>query len=129
VNTARSPIDALPGLPRDAEGPVFEQPWQAHAFAMTVLLHERGVFTWPEWSNALSQEIRSAAHHDGPNHGEIYYLHWLKALEALVAAKGVASNQELRRFQEVWRHAAERTPHGAPIVVTDEDLQRALAES
>jgi nitrile hydratase accessory protein len=122
VNAAQSPLDALPGLPRDAEGPVFEQPWQAHAFAMTVSLHERGVFTWPEWSNALSQEIRSAAHRDEQNHGETYYLHWLKALEALVAAKGVASNQELSRFQEAWRHAAERTPHGAPIVLTDEDL-------
>jgi nitrile hydratase accessory protein len=58
------------------------------------------VFTWPEWSNALSQEIRSATHRDEPNHGETY-LHWLKALEALVAAIGVASNQELSRLQ--WR--------------------------
>ena len=121
MNAAQSGLDALAGLPRDAEGPVFEQPWQAHAFAMTVSLHERGVFTWPEWSNALSQEIRSAEHRDEPN-GETYYLHWLKALEALVAAKGVASNQELSRFQEAWRHAAERTPHGAPIVLADEDL-------
>lgn len=122
MNAAQSPLDALPGLPRDTEGPVFEQPWQAHAFAMTVALHERGVFTWPEWSNALSQEIRSDAHRDEPNHGGTYYLHWLKALEALVAAKGAASNQELSRLQEAWRHAAERTPHGAPIVLTDEDL-------
>jgi nitrile hydratase accessory protein len=89
---------------------------------MTLSLHERGVFTWPEWSNALSQQIRSSAHRDEPNHGEIYYLHWLNALEALVAATGVASNQELSRFQEAWRHAAERTAHGAPIVLTDEDL-------
>ncbi len=122
VNSALAPLDALPGLPRDAEGPVFEQPWQAHAFAMTVSLHERGVFTWPEWSNALAQQIRSAANHDAPDAGETYYLHWLKALEALLAAKGVASNQELGRFQEAWRRAAERTPHGAPIVLADEDL-------
>jgi len=123
VSAARPPLDALPGLLRDAEGPVFEQPWQAHAFAMTVSLHERGVFTWPEWSNALSQEIGSAALRDEPNPGETYYLHWLRALEALVAAKDVASHQELSRLQEAWRHAAERTPHGAPIVLTDEDLQ------
>lgn len=122
MNAAKPPLDALPGLPRDAEGPVFEQPWQAQAFAMAVSLHERGVFTWLEWSNALSQEIRSAAHRGEPNHGETYYHHWLKALEALVAVKGVASNQELGRLQEAWRHAAERTPHGAPIVLTDEDL-------
>jgi nitrile hydratase accessory protein len=122
VIAAGSPLDALPGVPRDTDGPVFEQPWQAHAFAMTVSLHERGVFTWPEWSHALSQEIRSAAQSDAPNPGETYYLHWLKALEALLAAKGVASNQELSRLQDAWRHAAERTPHGAPIVLTDDDL-------
>jgi nitrile hydratase accessory protein len=121
VNPTQPSLDPLPGLPRDSEGPVFEQPWQAHAFAMAVSLHERGVFTWSEWSNALSQETRSIAH-DAPNHGETYYLHWLKALETLVAAKGVASNQELRRFQEAWRRAAERTPHGAPIVLTNQDL-------
>ncbi len=122
MNAAQPPLDALVGMPRDAGGPMFGQPWQAHAFAMTVSLHERGVFTWPEWSNALSQEIRSAAHGDEPNQGEAYYLYWLKALEALVAAKGIASNQELSRFQEAWRQAAERTPHGDPIVLMDEDL-------
>ena len=120
--SAHAPLDALPGLPRDAEGPVFEQPWQAHAFAMTVSLHEHGVFTWPEWSNALAQQIRSTADHDAPNAGETYYRHWLKALETLVAAKGIASIQELGRLQEAWHHAAERTPHGAPIVLTEKDL-------
>lgn len=100
----------------------FEEPWQAHAFAMTLSLHERGVFTWSEWAHALSQEIRAAAHLEEPDHGETYYLHWLKALETLVAAKGVASTLELRRLQEAWRHAAERTPHGVPIVLTDRDL-------
>ncbi len=116
------PLDAWPGLPRDADGAVFEAPWQAQAFAMAVSLHERGVFTWPEWSNALAQQIRSAAHGDEPHPGESYYRHWLEALEALVALKGVASNQELSRLQEAWRRAAERTPHGAPIVLTDEDF-------
>jgi nitrile hydratase accessory protein len=96
---------------------VFEQPWQAHAFAMAVSLHERGVFTWLEWSNALSEEIRSASRPNEPTTGETYYVHWLKALESMVAAKGVASNQELRLLQKAWRQAAERTPHGAPIVL------------
>ncbi len=96
-----------------SDTPVFEEPWQAHAFAMTVSLHERGVFTWSEWSSALSQEISRG--------GETHYLHWLRALEALVAAKGVASNEELIRLRRAWRHAAERTPHGTPIVLSDED--------
>ena len=31
--------DVLPALPRDHEGPVFAEPWQAQAFAMAVRLH------------------------------------------------------------------------------------------
>ena len=38
----------LPGLPRDAEGPVFREPWEAQAFAMALALHARRLFTWPE---------------------------------------------------------------------------------
>ncbi len=121
MTVTRSHLEALPGLPRDAEGPVFQQPWQAHAFAMTLSLHERGVFTWIEWSNALSQQLRSAGQ-DLPDPAETYYLHWLQALEALVDAKGIASNQELGRFQEAWRHAAQRTRHGLPIILADEDF-------
>lgn len=48
------------GLPMPAmnEGFVFAEPWQAHAFAMTLQLHEKGVFTWPEWAAALTHEIQ-----------------------------------------------------------------------
>ena len=36
-----APLDALPTIPRDADGPVFRAPWEAQAFAMAVTLHER----------------------------------------------------------------------------------------
>ncbi|MEE1557214.1 MAG: nitrile hydratase accessory protein, partial [Alphaproteobacteria bacterium] len=42
--------EQLPSLPRDEDGPVFDEPWQAQAFAMTVWLHEQSHFTWPEWA-------------------------------------------------------------------------------
>ena len=54
---ARQCADGLP-LPSMNEGFVFAEPWQAHAFAMTLQLHEKGVFTWPEWAAALTHEIR-----------------------------------------------------------------------
>src|ERR1039458_4817590 len=92
-------LDALPGLPQDADGPVFESPWQAHAFAMTLSLHERGVFTWSEWATALSVEIRSAQQAGDADRGDTYFLHWLKALEGLVTSKGVTSMVELARYQ------------------------------
>ena len=40
-----APIDTLPRLPRDAQGPVFREPWEAQAFAMCLALYERGLFT------------------------------------------------------------------------------------
>jgi nitrile hydratase accessory protein len=127
VNTNLLPLDALSGLPCDADGPVFEAPWQAHAFAMTLSLHEQGVFRWSEWAAALSEEIRSAQESGDPDRGDTYYHHWLKALEALealVTRKGVTSNAELTRYERAWGNAAERTVHGTPIVLSDLDLDR-----
>ena len=46
-------LGALPALPRDDAGPVFSAPWEAQAFAMTLSLHARGVFTWREWADVL----------------------------------------------------------------------------
>ena len=82
----------MPSIPRDADGPVFREPWEAQAFAMTLALHERGLFTWPEWAAALAAEIKRAQGAGDPDTGETYYLHWLAALEKLVAEKGVATH-------------------------------------
>ena len=48
---------ALPGIPQDADGPVFREPWEAQAFAMALALHARGLFTWNEWAAALASEV------------------------------------------------------------------------
>src|SRR4051794_41722802 len=48
---------AVPGIPRDAEGPVFREPWEAQAFAMTLALPNPGLFTWPEWPGRPGEEI------------------------------------------------------------------------
>ena len=78
----------VPGVPRDAGGPVFDEPWQAQAFAITIKLHESGVFTWKEWAATLSEEIRRAQATGDPDTGSTYYRHWLAALERLVVEKG-----------------------------------------
>ena len=72
---------------------MFRAPWEAQAFAMAVKLHERGVFTWPEWAEALGAEIAAAGAGDD---GEDYYLHWMSALEKLAAAKGVVNSAEFQ---------------------------------
>jgi len=112
----------VPSIPRDADGPVFREPWEAQAFAMTLALHERGVFTWSEWAAALSREIKRAQAAGDPDTGETYYLHWLAALERLVAEKGVTSGQTLARTKHAWEHACERTPHGQPIELQESDF-------
>jgi nitrile hydratase accessory protein len=112
----------VPSIPRDADGPVFREPWEAQAFAMTLALHERDVFTWAEWATALAAEIKRAQGAGDPDTGETYYLHWLAALERLVAEKGVTSGETLHRYRHAWEHACERTPHGQPIELQDNDF-------
>jgi nitrile hydratase accessory protein len=79
-----APLQDLPGIPLDKGSPVFKEPWEAKAFAMTLALHERGVFTWPQWAAALSQQIASAQAVGDADLGDTYYQHWLLALESLV---------------------------------------------
>ena len=113
----------LSGQPRDDDGPVFREPWEAQAFAMTILLHERGLFSWSEWAQALSQQIALAQAHGDPDLGDTYYHQWLAALESLVTTKQVSSEAELKRYQQAWDHAADRTPHGRTVELQAEDFR------
>ena len=111
----------LADFPQDGLGPVFKEPWEAKAFAMVVRLHERGLFTWKEWAEALSSEIRAASAIGDADLGDTYYQHWLRALETIAARKGATSLDELARYQHAWAQAAERTPHGRAIELTTAD--------
>jgi nitrile hydratase accessory protein len=109
-------------VPRDNDGPVFREPWEAQAFALALSLHERGVFSWTEWAATLGEEIKKAQAAGDPDTGETYYRHWLTALERLVAAKGLADAQTLARTRAAWERACARTPHGSPINLQPEDF-------
>jgi len=122
TDSAREALDIVPGIPRDAGGPVFREPWEAQAFAMTLGLFEQGLFTWKEWTTALVAEIKRAHESGDPDTGETYYLHWLGALESIVAEKGVTDNATLGRYRDAWRSAADRTPHGQPILLDPSDI-------
>ena len=113
---------AVPGIPRDADGPVFREPWEAQAFAMALALHAQGLFTWNEWAAALADEIKRAQAAGDPDRGETYYRHWLATLEGLIVAKGIATAETLDRTRKAWDRAADRTPHGAPIELRREDF-------
>ena len=102
---------SLPRLPRDADGPIFAEPWQAQAFALTLKLHEGGAFTWPEWAATLSAELALDSHDDGSR----YYEHWVAALETLVTARSLAAPSDLATRKSEWAQAYRRTPHGSPV--------------
>ena len=119
---ARRARDAVPSIPCDAEGPVFREPWEAQAFALTLSLYDRGLFQWPEWAATLGDEIKKAQAAGDPDTGETYYRHWLATLERLVAEKGVATRDTLHRYRDAWDRACDRTPHGKPIELEPRDF-------
>lgn len=104
-------LAALPRLPRDADGPVFAEPWQAQAFALALNLHAKGAFSWPEWAAALSAQLAE----DPTDDGSRYYDHWVSALEGLVTVRAMASSVELSARKAAWDHAYRTTPHGQPV--------------
>jgi nitrile hydratase accessory protein len=87
-------LAALPGLPLDAEGPVFGAPWQAQIFALVASLAERGCFPWAEFQRRLIAAIGAAdPAEQGPDH---YYEHWLAAAEGLFAELDLVAADALR---------------------------------
>lgn len=109
-----NPAD-LPGLPRDESGPIFAEPWQAQAFALTIRLHEAGCFTWPEWAGTLAAVLRETATAGDPDDGSRYYEHWLAALERLTTAKRLVDSAALAQRKHDWEAAYLATPHGQPV--------------
>jgi nitrile hydratase accessory protein len=102
------------GLPMPLQtsgGGHFSEPWQAHAFAMVLLLHERGVFSWPQWAETLARHIRSAQVEGDPDDGSNYYRHWLDALEDITIAQGVATAAEACAALRGARHCCIRSFH------------------
>lgn len=106
---------SLPLLPRDERGPIFAEPWQAHAFALAVRLCAEGRFTWTEWTAALGAQLAAAASRGSPDDGSRYYEHWLAALEQLTAAKQLATRPEMLERKKAWAEAYRRTPHGQSV--------------
>jgi nitrile hydratase accessory protein len=115
-------VDALPPSLKDQDGPVFREPWEATAFALTVKLHETGLFAWSEWAETLSGKITEAQASGDPDLGDTYYHHWLAALETLVLRKTDLTLDQLLKRKTAWERAAERAPHGEPILLPEDEI-------
>jgi nitrile hydratase accessory protein len=103
----------LSRLDPSPDAPVFAEPWQAEAFAMVVALHERGLFSWNQWAEALSTQVKAPG-------GENYYAAWLVALENLLVSLNVTATTEVDALTEAWQRAAHATPHGQPILLEND---------
>ncbi len=80
-------------VPGDAGGPVFQEPWQARAFALVVALCRDDHYEWDDFRKLLIAEIGVA---DGAGDREAgYFSHWLAASEKLLAARGLVAEGEL----------------------------------
>lgn len=119
MNSSAPPLPPeLPGIPVDAEGPVFREPWEAQVFALVIRAHARGAFTWTEWAEALGAEIKAARLRGDPDLGDTYYRHWVETLEHLLIAKGLTTHEALEALEHEiaerptgrHSHVARRTP-------------------
>jgi nitrile hydratase accessory protein len=106
---------AAEALLRELDGPPFAEPWMAQAFACAVHLSHRGLFTWNEWVEVFSAEIKAHPQQPSEAANAAYYRQWLAALETIVGLKGAASQAEIGARQETWRQAYLNTPHGQPV--------------
>ena len=111
-----SDLPSLPPLPEGSGEPVFNEPWEASAFAITVSLNQAGLFDWTEWVEIFSKEIKEAEAAHGHAAGQ-YYHTWFAALEKLVVAKQILDRQTIDSKQRYFRenpvphdHNARREP-------------------
>ena len=104
-----------------AEASPFTEPWQAQAFAMTVALHQAGTFTWERWAETFSARLAAAGPDDSADR---YWEHWLANLESLSIECGVTDGAEVGEVDSAWRRAFEDPPHGAPVSLDPEILDR-----
>lgn len=103
------------GIADEEAPPVFAEPWQAQAFATSVQLSRRGIFSWADWVSVFSAEIARHPQRADEESDTAYYRQWLAALETILAERGVLNPAEIAETQEHWRRSYLHTPHGQPI--------------
>ena len=97
--------------------PVFAEPWQAQAFAMTLDLYNRGLFSWSEWTDILSEQLSTDTTAGEDPGATSYYSDWLVALERLVSSKTAIRPDLLTQLKQRWEHAYRTTPHGEKVTL------------
>ena len=105
----------------------FDAPWQAEVFALTTHLNESGLFTWTEWASRFGANL--AAAETPVDGGDDYYTIWLDTLLALLIDQGHASEDDVNAMKAQWINAYERTPHGEPVTLDQDDESRGSSDA
>ena len=108
-------------LPRELDDvPGFGQPWHAEAFGTSLALSQAGLFSWAEWVETFSREIRTNPQRAGEDSEAAYYRQWLTALETVLEKRATLTSDEIAETAEHWRRSYLNTPHGQPIAFSRE---------
>jgi nitrile hydratase accessory protein len=97
------------------EAPVFQEPWHAQLFALTVHLNEAGRFAWPDWADRFSAALKRHGVDKDLNGGDDYFNAWLETLEVYLSETGAALPEDVLKMRDAWAQAYLDTPHGDPV--------------
>ncbi len=95
--------------------PVFQEPWHAQLFALTVHLNEAGRFFWSDWAERFGETLKRHGVDKDQNGGDDYFTAWLETLEAFLAETGAALPADVANTRDAWVQAYLSTPHGDPV--------------
>ena len=84
---------------------------------MTVHLHAKGLFSWSQWAETLSAQLHKPGRAED---GSDYFDCWVAALSDLIVGNGIADAKTILALQHSWQRAAEATPHGRPIELSND---------
>lgn len=99
--------------------PIFEEPWHAQVFALTVYLNEAGRFDWPDWAARFSKTLAAHGVSKELNGGSDYFEAWLETLETVLADLALADPSAVAELKSAWEAAYLATPHGQPVHLAD----------
>ena len=99
--------------------PVFEAPWHAQVFALTVHLNEAGHFEWKTWAACFGATLKQHGLSRDLNGGEDYFMAWLETLERVLEDGNMAAPSDVAALRDAWKAAYLSTPHGAPVHLRD----------
>ena len=114
--------EALPPLPKKQGKPIFQDSWEAEAFAIGNILVKEGLVSCKQWMDLMAGAIQSAQAAGDPDRGDTYYHHWCTALESLCFQMEWVSPDAYDRLVGLWAQAIANTPHGVPLSIENAEI-------